>query len=78
MRCKLCGTRDVDGFPKLRDGSKTRRFLICKSCLMKRRKKVKKEKYKLDKHCHMRWRNRLEKYGGYDLEGKVIGDWGVE
>jgi len=45
---------------------------------MKRRKKVKKEKYNLDKHCHMRWRNRLEKYGGYDLEGKVIGDWGVE
>jgi len=24
------------------------------------------------------WRLRLAREGGYDLDGKVVGDWGVE
>jgi len=70
-KCSDCGTTNIDDFPKLRPGSKTRKFAICKACLLKIRYKAKKERAKEDNIHHRMWRLRLEKYGGYDLDGRV-------
>jgi len=68
MRCSMCKTRDIDAFPR---SSKNRKFTVCKTCLMKRRRIVEKDRLSYNKFAHMSWRARLVKEGGYDLDGKV-------